>query len=136
MKMNFKNNQMLTGPVIQTYYLYSVPWVFALVLNSSAGLFDGIFVGRYVGATGLAAINLVLPVMQLLSGVGVVLAVGGSVRYAAYVGQNNLSAASAVFTKTLLVIIAACGVIQLACLLAGESVVKLLGSRDELLVPS
>lgn len=107
-----------------------------MTLMSSAGIVDGIFVGHYVGAHGLAAINLVLPVMTFLSGIGVVLAVGGSVRYAAYIGEGNSAAASAIFTKTMLAITVFCAAIQAGSLLAGESVIRLLGGRDELLVPA
>lgn len=136
MKMSLKNNQMLNAPVTKTFFRHGVPWMLAMILMSSAAIVDGIFVGHYVGASGLGAVNLVLPVVTFLSGIGVVLAVGGSVSYASFIGQGNSVAASVIFTKTMLAIVLFCAVIQGGCLAAGKSVVKLLGARGELLEPA
>ena len=70
--------------------------------QSSAAIVDGFFVGRYVGAMSLAALNLVMPMFSLFFGVGVMLASGGAVRAGKYLGEKRPEAASAIFTKTML----------------------------------
>ena len=73
-----------------------------MLLQSSAAIVDGFFVGRYVGAMPLAALNLVMPMFSLFFGVGVMLASGGAVRAGKYLGEKRPEAASAIFTKTML----------------------------------
>ena len=68
---------------------------------------DTIFIGRYVGAQALAAVNIVSPVFSIFFGMGVMLSVGGTVRSAHHVGRGDLRAASAVFGRTMLLILLA-----------------------------
>ena len=75
---------MLHGPLVRTFLRYCIPWTLAMLLQSSAAIVDGFFVGRYVGAMSLAALNLVMPMFSLFFGVGVMLASGGAVRAGKY----------------------------------------------------
>ena len=68
---------MLHGPLVRTFLRYCIPWTLAMLLQSSAAIVDSFFVGRYVGAMSLAALNLVMPMFSLFFGVGVMLASGG-----------------------------------------------------------
>ena len=63
---------MLHGPLVRTFLRYCIPWTLAMLLQSSAAIVDGFFVGRYVGAMSLAALNLVMPMFSLFFGVGAV----------------------------------------------------------------
>lgn len=107
------DHDMLTGPVVRTFWKYCLPWALSMVATGSATIVDGIFVGRCAGAMPLAAVNLVTPVWSLVSGLGIMLATGGSVRCGRYMGEGNIRAASAVMFKTmavmLLLTLAVCG---------------------------
>lgn len=80
---------MLHGPLVRTFLRYCIPWTLAMLLQSSAAIVDGFFVGRYVGAMSLAALNLVMPMFSLFFGVGVMLASGGAVRAGKYLGEKS-----------------------------------------------
>ena len=41
---------LLHGPLGRTFLRYCIPWTLAMLLQSSAAIVDGFFVGRYVGA--------------------------------------------------------------------------------------
>ena len=112
-----KRARMLDRPVAQTFFRYGLPWSAAFLLLSSAGLVDTIFIGRYVGAQALAAVNIVSPVFSIFFGMGVMLSVGGTVRSAHHVGRGDLRAASAVFGRTMLLILLAGLVLALLSLL-------------------
>ena len=103
--MSQNRASMLDRPVAQTFFRYGLPWSAAFLLLSSAGLVDTIFIGRYVGAQALAAVNIVSPVFSIFFGMGVMLSVGGTVRSAHHVGRGDLRAASAVFGRTMLLIL-------------------------------
>jgi len=51
----------VTGKVIPVFFHYAVPSVIGMLAATSAGVIDGIFVGNFVGASALAAINISMP---------------------------------------------------------------------------
>ncbi|MEM7019641.1 MAG: MATE family efflux transporter [Pseudomonadota bacterium] len=97
-----ENNHALDGAVVPTFFKYLIPSLAGLIAMTSASLVDGFFIGNYVGVTALAAVNLIIPITTLLFGVGMMLSIGGSVRGGKYLGEGNIAAASAIFSKTLL----------------------------------
>ena len=92
----------LDGAITPTFFRYLLPSLLGLLAMTSASLVDGLFIGNYVGVAALAAVNLIVPVMSLLFGIGVMLAIGGSVRGGKYLGEGDSAAASAIFSKTII----------------------------------
>ena len=114
-----KDSQALHGAIVPTFFRYLGLDVLGLIAMTSAMLVDGLFIGNYVGATALAAVNLIIPISTLLFGVGMMLSVGGSVRAGKYLGEGDQPAASAIFSKTLMVM-ALYGVAAISLALAFE----------------
>lgn len=127
-----KNSDMLTGPVVKTYLHYSIPWALGMLLLSSAGIVDGIFVGRYVGPTALSAINLISPMYSLLVGLGIMCASGGAVCVARYLGTNDLQKASAMFTKSIVVLFIINIIVVLLVIVFAENIIAFMGATGEL----
>ena len=134
--MSQNRASMLDRPVAQTFFRYGLPWSAAFLLLSSAGLVDTIFIGRYVGAQALAAVNIVSPVFSIFFGMGVMLSVGGTVRSAHHVGRGDLRAASAVFGRTMLLILLAGLVLALLSLLFRPLLLTLLGADGDVMRPA
>ncbi|WP_337392886.1 MATE family efflux transporter, partial [Desulfovibrio sp.] len=134
--MSQNRASMLDRPVAQTFFRYGLPWSAAFLLLSSAGLVDTIFIGRYVGAQALAAVNIVSPVFSIFFGMGVMLSVGGTVRSAHHVGRGDLRAASAVFGRTMLLILLAGLVLALLSLLFRPLLLALLGTDGDVMRPA
>jgi Na+-driven multidrug efflux pump len=101
-----RDQRVFSGPVLPTFFYYVVPSLLGLLAISTASLVDGIFVGHFVGPHALAAINLLIPYFTLLFGASLMLAVGGSVRAGRYLGERNERAASAIFSKSVLGVLA------------------------------
>ena len=133
MSSTYRGADMLRGPLLPTFFRYSVPWAVAMLLMSSAGIVDGFFIGRHVGPIALAALNIVTPLFSLLMGLGIVLAAGGGVRCAYYRGQGREDAANAMFTKTMLALLLVSLVLTGMCAFWLEELVRLLGADKELL---
>ena len=91
----------IEGAIVPTFFKYLVPSLVGLIAMTSASLVDGFFIGNYVGVKALAAVNLIIPIMTILFGVGMMLSIGGSVRGGKYLGEGDIEAASAIFSKTL-----------------------------------
>ena len=102
---NTVDNDALEGPIFPTFIKYMLPSLLGLIAMTSGSLVDGMFIGNYVGVTALAAVNLIIPITTLLFGVSMMISIGGSVRGGKYLGENNTTAASAIFSKTLVFMI-------------------------------
>ncbi|MEH6610945.1 MAG: MATE family efflux transporter [Halioglobus sp.] len=139
------DNQALDGAIVPTFLKYLLPSLVGLIAMTSASLVDGIFIGNYVGITALAAVNLIIPITTLLFGVGMMLSIGGSVRAGKYLGEGNLAAASAIFSKTLMfvafygVIVISLGLVFEAQLFAGvgatEELFPVMGEYYRIILP-
>ena len=84
---------------------YALPSVFGMLAVSSATVVDGFFVGNYIGASGLAAINLSMPIFSLLFGLALMLSIGSSVVSGKLMGEGDTEAASVVFSKSMVVML-------------------------------
>lgn len=79
----------------------------AMVSMSAMALYsviDGVFVGYFLGAASLAAINLVFPLFMLFSAVIDMLAAGSSVQIATRLGAGQQREASRIFSFSLIAI--------------------------------
>ena len=65
-------------------------------------LADTFFVAKGLGANGLAALNLAIPIYSLIHGSGLMLGMGGATRYSILKSQNLQKEANKAFTHTLL----------------------------------
>ena len=122
----------ISGKVVPVFFHYAVPSVLGILAATSAGIIDGMFIGNFVGAAALAAVNISLPAFYVFAAVVFMLAVGGSVMCGKFLGEKNLQAASTIFSKT---IYAATGIslsIVAVSLLFLDPIVSLLGANEEL----
>ena len=69
------------------FYKFALPNIFSFILMSSAGIVDGIFIGRYAGEISLAAVNICQPVFSFIWGLSMMVMVGGAVLTADYATQ-------------------------------------------------
>lgn len=95
-----------SGPVVATFFRFVIPSTLSLLAISTASVVDGFFVGNYIGASALAAVNLLMPYFALLFGVALMFAVGGSVKASIYIGKKQYDSASSLFSQILLVVLA------------------------------
>ena len=128
------NNAALEGPIFATFIKYMLPSLLGLIAMTSGSLVDGMFIGNYEGATALAAVNLIIPITTLLFGVSMMVSIGGAVRGGKYLGEKNTTAASAIFSKTLIFMLVY-GVIVIALGLVFEDKIFASLGADETLFP-
>jgi len=132
MSVPTEDSHALDGPVAPTFFRYLGLSLVGLIAMTSALLVDGVFIGNYVGVTALAVVNLIIPITTLLFGVGLMLAIGGSVRGGKYLGERDPTAASAVFSKTLVAAtLYGVGVVVLGLVLE-EQLFAALGATEDL----
>ncbi|GHX24423.1 putative membrane protein [Vibrio cholerae] len=62
--------------IYRQFVRYTIPTVAAMLVNGLYQVVDGIFIGHYVGAEGLAGINVAWPVIGTILGIGMLVGVG------------------------------------------------------------
>lgn len=66
-------------------------------------LADTFFVSRGLGANGLAALNLAIPIYSFVHGSGLMLGMGGGTKYSIYMGQGKSKNANRIYSNTIYV---------------------------------
>jgi len=122
----------ITGNVLPVFFHYAIPSVIGMLAATSAGVIDGIFIGNFVGAPALAAVNISMPAFYLFAAMVFMLAVGGSVMCGKFMGEQNPDAASSIFSKTLYAAIVVSGSIVAVSLFFLDETVALLGANQDL----
>lgn len=129
-----RNDPILSGPHWPVFWHYALPSVAGLLALTTANIVDGIFIGNFAGADALAALNLLIPYFAGLFGLALALAIGGTVRAGKSLGEGNVEAASATFSKCLIATFGLALGAALLCLYFHEPLYRLLGA-DPLLFP-
>lgn len=94
-------------------------------------LADTYFVAQWLGANGITALNLVIPVYNLISGLGLMLGMGGCAKYMIHRSCQQNQQANQIFTQVLYL----WGIFSLLLVFAGifytEKIVTLLGADEQ-----
>ena len=77
---------------------FTLPSIVMMIFTSIYCVVDGIFVSNFVGKTPFAAINLIMPFLQMLGVVGFMLGTGGSALVAKTLGEGNKERANSLFS--------------------------------------
>lgn len=126
----------IKNKTISVYFQYALPSVLGMLAISSAYVVDGFFVGNYVGASGLGAINLAMPIFSILFGIGLMLGIGSSVVSGKLLAEGNKKSASVIFSKTLFSVVILSIVMVMAIFLLLDSILTSLGATGKLLEDS
>ena len=94
---------------------------------------DTFFVANRLGADGLAALNLAIPIFGLINGLGILLGIGGATRYSICRYQGNGDRANRTFTLALLAGLALGTALSLLGAFCARPVALLLGANTDTL---
>lgn len=87
--------------IIKLFWFYTIPSVFMLVVQTAAYFVDSVFVGRYIGAEGLSAITLIMPVIIFLGGIAMMIGIGGITLAGIEKGAGNTENSQNTFNVTM-----------------------------------
>ncbi len=85
---------------------FTTPSIVMMIFTSVYGMVDGFFVSNFVGKTAFASVNLIIPYLQILGGVGAMLGVGGSALVAKTLGEGRVRRARQYFTMMMWMMLA------------------------------
>ena len=96
-----KQVHILEDPVRKVFFSYLMPSVSATLVTSIYILADTMMIGRGIGAEGIAALNILLPLYSTFFGLGMMCGVGGSVLFGFSRGKGEEQEARGYFTTGL-----------------------------------
>ena len=94
-----QNEIAYSRPVTLTNILrFAVPTIAMSVFMSFYTMVDGLFVSNFAGKTAFAAINLVMPFIMVLGGIGFMIGTGGTALVSKVLGEGEPEKAKRYFT--------------------------------------
>lgn len=109
------------------------PTLLGMLGMSAMTAIDGIFIGHSVGSDGIAAVNIVVPVLMLLTGVGLMVGMGCSVVSSLRLARGQVLAARVSVTRAMLFVTVVAVVVVGAMLAFPDASARALGSSEHLL---
>ena len=131
--MNRDNIDFKDGKVSVLFRKMLIPTLLGALSICAVTAIDGIFIGHGVGANGIAAVNIVVPIYQIMAGFGLMVGVGCSVATSIHLSQNNIKAARLNVTQAILIASLIVTILALAVILSPNTAGKLLGASPTLL---
>ena len=112
---------------------FALPSIVMNIFSSLYIIADGYFVANFTGKTEFAAVNLIMPVLNILGTIGYMFGVGSSALIAKTLGENNQEKANRLFS--LIVLVTSClGILMtVPGLLFMRRIVTMLGAEGKLL---
>lgn len=124
------DNPFLTRPVWRLVLSNALPMAIVLSMGGLLSVVDGVFVGRFVGVDGLAAVSAAFPVVMLLTALTALIGGGMSSLLARQLGRGARATAAATFASAHGLAVALCIGLLGAALAFGPAVVGALSAGD------
>lgn len=112
---------------------YFLPTLFGMLSISAMTTIDGIFVGHAVGADGIAAINICVPILMVVTGLALMMGAGCSVVASIHMAQHKLKAARINVTQAWIFATIVILAMIIPVMLFPSALGRMLGSSDALL---
>ncbi|MEG0753476.1 MAG: MATE family efflux transporter [Angelakisella sp.] len=120
--------------IYRRFARYVLPSVTGMLVSSLYVVVDGIFVGRFIGADGIAAINLIWPFIAVFIAVTMMIGIGGAALMSHALGAGEQEKAKGIFHQSLWLLLAFSAVFSLCGMLLPQFFCRLMGA-DEAILP-
>ena len=112
---------------------FTLPSICMMVFTSIYGVVDGLFVTNFVGKTPFAAVNLVMPFVMILGGMGFMIGTGGTALVSKLLGEGKKDEAHRTFSMLVLFTLLLGVVLSAVGILTMPAVSRFLGASDAML---
>lgn len=123
-----KQINLLEDPVRKVFADYLVPSVSATLVTSIYILADTMMIGRGIGPSGIAALNILLPLYSAFFGFGMMCGIGGSVLFGFSRGRGKEGEARGYFTTGLIMALLFAILSSILCNIFFEPLLLVLGT--------
>lgn len=112
-------------------FKYAWPSIIGMLIVGIQTFVDGIFVSKGVGALGLAAINLSMPLISVMTSIGIMIISGGVVIAGVAKGEGDMTRSRGYTKLTFAVLLSACLLMSAFCALNLRRICYFLGADDQ-----
>ena len=117
--------------IIKLFFLAAIPGTISMLASALYQLIDGVFVGRFLGETAFAALNLAMPFVIINFSLADLIGVGSSVPISINLGRKKEDEANNIFTCACLMIVGAGIVIGGFLFLSAPLLIRLMGAEGD-----
>lgn len=115
------------GPL---FWLYALPAIVGMIVNTLYNIIDGVFIGHWVGKDALAALGVILPVVNLIAAMGMLVGVGSASRISIALGLHDTLMAEKIAGTSFLLTLLLSGSTNLLLLLFLKPILLFVGASD------
>ncbi len=112
---------------------FTLPSIVMMVFTSIYGVVDGLFVSNFAGKTAFASVNLVMPFVMILGGMGFMIGTGGTALVSKILGEGDPDTANRTFSMMVLFTLALGIVLSAAGIVFMRPVSRFLGATDAMM---
>lgn len=109
------------------------PSIIMMVFTSIYGVVDGLFVSNFAGKTAFASINLVMPFVMILGGIGFMIGTGGTALVSKVLGEGKKEKANEIFTMMIIFTLLLGTLLSVIGVTSMPWVAKFLGATEEMM---
>lgn len=118
-------------PPLKLFFMASIPGAVGMLASALYQLVDGIFVGRFLGETAFAALNLAMPFVIINFALADLIGVGSSVPISISLGKKKTEEANNIFTCACIMIVGAGAVVGAILYIAAPGLIRLMGAEGD-----
>ena len=109
------------------------PSILMMVFTSIYGVVDGLFVSNFAGKTAFASINLVMPFVMILGGIGFMIGTGGTALVSKVLGEGKKEKANEIFTMMIIFTLLLGTLLSVIGVVSMPWVADFLGATEEMM---
>lgn len=122
---------MNTENLLKEFFQYVILNICGMIGLSCYILADTFFVSNGLGANGLTALNLAIPIYSFVHGSGLMFGMGGATKYSIYMGQKEYKNADKSFSCAIYIMFALAVIFMLTGIFFSEKLTKFLGADKD-----
>lgn len=126
-----QNITLENGCVKKLFFKFAIPSILGMLIVSLQIMVDGIFLSKGIGPHGLAAVNLSMPLINLLLSIALMICIGGGVLVGIASGNKDYDRAKGLTSLTLILLLSVLLIISIFLLMNFNAVINLLGTNSE-----
>lgn len=125
--------KLLSENLFKLIFKYGVPSILTMWIFSLYTIVDGVFIGKFLGAKNLAAVNIVMPYVNFSFAIGIMVAVGSSTMIAIQLGAGEDKKALKSYSTSLQLFMIFSLILSSIGVFFPEKAVQILGANDIIL---
>ena len=114
-------------------FRFTLPSIVMMVFTSIYGVVDGYFISNYAGKTAFSSVNLVMPFIMILGGMGFMIGTGGTALVSVVLGQKDHERANRYFSMMIYLTVIMGVILSVLGFTFMKSIAALLGATEEML---